>query len=261
VSSAIEREPIAAAGKPKPDLRPGAEAAGAPCGDGVGMPQRRLIAAVLAVAAGLAAVLALMGVLAARTEPAAPAATPAATDLFAGIPQRGAVLGKANAPVTLVEFADLQCPYCARWGRETLPTVVRDYVRTGRLRLAFGGMAFVGPDSERALRAVLAAGRQGRLWQMVHALYAAQGAENSGWVTDDVLRQSAASAGAKPGQLLAALPSVDAELQSALARARSAGVRATPTFALVQPDGSLLGLRLSALDPPAFREAIEQYLE
>src|SRR5512141_2096373 len=100
------------------------------------------------------------------------------TALLDGIPQQGTVLGKPDAPVTLVEYADFQCPYCAQWALGTLPALVRDYVRAGKLRIEFRGLAFLGPDSETALRAALAAGREDGLWNVVELLYANQGAEN-----------------------------------------------------------------------------------
>jgi hypothetical protein len=53
--------------------------------------------------------------------------------LFEGVPQRGVTLGRADAPVTLVEFADLQCPFCAEYADRTLPTIVQRYVRSGRV--------------------------------------------------------------------------------------------------------------------------------
>ena len=80
--------------------------------------------------------------------------------LFAGIEQHGAALGSPKAPVTLVEYADLQCPYCAQWARDALPTLVEDYVKTGKLRIVFSGMAFIGADSDKALRTAIAAGEQ-----------------------------------------------------------------------------------------------------
>src|SRR5439155_6373170 len=88
-------------------------------------------------------------------KPAAPRAQPT---LFAGIPQRGNVLGSPHAPLTLVEYADLQCPYCGAFARDTLPALVSEYVRSGEVKLVFRGMAFVGPESLTALRAVVAAG-------------------------------------------------------------------------------------------------------
>ena len=63
-----------------------------------------------------------------------------------------------------------------------------EYVRAGRVRIVFRGLSFIGPDSDTALRAALAAGEQDRLWDVVHGLFVQQGAENSGWVSDAVLR-------------------------------------------------------------------------
>ncbi|MDE3026755.1 MAG: thioredoxin domain-containing protein, partial [Acidobacteriota bacterium] len=77
--------------------------------------------------------------------------------MLRGIPQSGETLGAASAPVTLIEFADPQCPYCAEWARQAFPTIVQRYVRTGKVRVVFNGMTFVGPESETALRTALAA--------------------------------------------------------------------------------------------------------
>jgi protein-disulfide isomerase len=107
-----------------------------------------------------------------------------ARSLFAGIPQSGAVLGAARAPVTLVEYGDPQCPYCAQWTLDALPTIVHDYVRNGRVRIEFRPLAFIGPESQNGVGALLAAGMRGRMWQAMHVLYANQGAENSGWIND-----------------------------------------------------------------------------
>ena len=70
-------------------------------------------------------------------------------------PRTGTAIGSPDAPVTLVEFADLQCPFCAQWATDAFPDLVEEYVRPGRLRIEFRGLAFIGPDSEKALRAAL----------------------------------------------------------------------------------------------------------
>ena len=80
--------------------------------------------------------------------------------LLAGVPQQGIALGRPDAPVTLAEYADLQCPFCREWTLRTLPTLVADYVRKGDLRIEFRGLAFIGPDSLTALESAEAAGEQ-----------------------------------------------------------------------------------------------------
>ena len=142
----------------------------------------------LCAAAALAGGLVAASVLGAREDgsPPAPAAAPSGSRSSHSSPgsSSGAGARVAGAPVTLVEYADLQCPYCARWARDTLPTLVGDYVRAGRLRIVFHGLAFIGSDSDTALRTAVAAGPPNRFWDVVHGFYANQGAENAGWVTD-----------------------------------------------------------------------------
>ena len=180
-----------------------------------------------------------------------------------GIPQDGTTLGRANAPVTLLEYADLQCPYCAQWAIRALPALVEDYVRAGKLRIEFRGLAFVGPDSDTALRTALAAGRQDRLWHVVELLYANQGAENSGWVTDDLIATLTASVpGLHPEQVAADRQSaaVDAEIAKAQAHARAANVRGTPAFEIGRTGRALRSLEVTSLDPGQFRDAVEAVL-
>jgi protein-disulfide isomerase len=163
--------------------------------------------------------------------------------------------------LTLVEYADLQCPYCARWSRDVLPAIVDEYVRPGRVRLVFRGLAFIGPDSEKALRAALASAEQDRLWDVVHALYEHQGAENAGWVTDELLR-SLAYTGVDADGMLARTHSraVERELASASRAAEQARVPGTPYFQAGRTGGPLAELRVTALDAPAFRIALDSLL-
>ena len=88
------------------------------------------------------------------------------------------------------------------------------------MRIVFGGLSFVGPDSERGMRFALAAGRQDKLWDVIHLLYASQGAENSGWVSDALLRElGAAVPGLDTEHALreASSPEVDRQLSEAQA--------------------------------------------
>ncbi len=185
--------------------------------------------------------------------------------LFSGIPQHGLALGSSSAPVTLVEYADLQCPYCAQFAAGTLPALVERYVRPGSLRIEFRGIAFLGPESLAALRAVVAAGRQGRLWQMVDLLYRNQGDENSGWVTDDLLR----AAGSRVRGLDVERMLGDRSLSSTMAAMNLAAQQAsslmgsrlrTPTFEIGRSGSALQRLDVPSLDPSAFAPAIDSLL-
>jgi protein-disulfide isomerase len=221
-------------------------------------------ASVLAAALVLAAGLVALSRIGTHDASRAPADTSVeAADLFAGVPQRGAVLGDPAAPVTLVEYADLQCPYCADWAIHTLPVLVSDYVRPGRLRIVFRGLAFIGADSETALRTAVAAGHRQRLWNVVHGLYVRQGPENSGWASEAVLADVAAGI---PGLDASRLrderyrPWVDRELERHAAAARAARVSGTPAFQIGRTGGPLRSVELRSLDPEGLRPAIDAIL-
>jgi len=189
--------------------------------------------------------------------------TLAPTASLAGIPQKGDTLGRAAAPVTVQVFEDPQCPYCRQWNDETLPSVVANYVRTGRIKLVYRGINIIGPNSENGLRAIYAAGQQNRLWQMVEQLYARQGTENSGWITDSVIQSAAKAAGANPNSLMGAFSTapVTTMLRNAGAAATAYAVRGTPTFIVQRAPALPTQLQLSALDPTSFAAALDPLLQ
>src|SRR5690349_15298916 len=80
--------------------------------------------------------------------------------LLRGIPQSEVTLGDPRAPVTLVEFADLQCPTCASFAEGALPQIIRRYVRSGQVRVTLSALDTIGHDSERAARVAYALGEQ-----------------------------------------------------------------------------------------------------
>jgi protein-disulfide isomerase len=154
---------------------------------------------------------------------------------FGGIAQNGRALGSPRAPYTLVEFADLQCPFCARFHRDILPTVIERFVRPGRLRLELRPVAFLGPDSSPAAAAVVAAGLQDRMWQFADLFYRNQGSENSGYVTPRFIGGLAESTpGLDAQRFLAASGSraLVRELEQNARAARTARVSGTPGFRL-----------------------------
>jgi protein-disulfide isomerase len=162
--------------------------------------------------------------------------------MLAGIPQDGMVLGNKNAPVTLVEFADLQCPACKQASEEIIPDLINGPVRNGDATYEFANWAILGPDSVIAAKAAYAAAEQNRLQQFVENFYASQGTEGTGYVTEDFLLEIAEKAGIPDidkWQADRELPKWDQALLKTDNEATAAGFSGTPSFAIRNPDGSL----------------------
>jgi protein-disulfide isomerase len=180
--------------------------------------------------------------------------------MLKGIPQDGIVLGRRDAPVTLVEFADLQCPFCRDYALQVFPLVVRDYVASGKVRVEFRDLAFLGPDSTKAARAAAAAGGQDKLWNFVDLFYFNQGEENSGYVTDAFV-----------DRLFRAIPGLDvAKAKAAAARGAGSGdvdagrrladrhgIDGTPAFLYGRTGGTMKPLKSESLELADFRRALD----
>src|SRR3989440_11406611 len=112
---------------------------------------------------------------------------------FAGIPQNGLVLGSAKAPLTMVEYIDLQCPGCRAFETSVAPSIVSEFVRAGKLKIEARPIAFIGPDSIPARKAMIAASEQNRAFNFAQVIYANQGTENTGWLNQNFIEHAAAS--------------------------------------------------------------------
>jgi protein-disulfide isomerase len=160
---------------------------------------------------------------------------------FVGIPQNGATLGREGAPVTIQLYEDFQCPACGMFARETLPEVVERHVEPGDAKLVSETLVFIGPDSVPAARAAFAAGQQDRYWQYAALLFENQGAENSGYVTDEFLTDLARQTeGLDVNEWNEARQnSFEKELLAAQQRAEEDGVNSTPSLVVSGPDGQV----------------------
>jgi protein-disulfide isomerase len=185
-----------------------------------------------------------------------------ASALFRGIPERNGVLGDPDAPLTLTEFVDLQCPFCAQVSTTTLPTVVEDYVRTGKVKLEARTLHFLGPDSTVAAQIAAGAEQQGKLWPFLEVFYANQGQENSGYVTDEFLRRVASDAGVDADEALAQANGDYAQrrLDRANAEAGHLGVESTPTLVVSGNGRAPHVLDADPLDPQAVSAALDREL-
>lgn len=109
------------------------------------------------------------------------------TALLRGIPQDGLVLGKPDAPVTIVEFVDFKCPVCKSFVLKDGPDVVNALVRTGKAKVELRALANIGPDSSVARRAFHGLAAQGKAWAMAELLFYNQGPESDEWATPALL--------------------------------------------------------------------------
>jgi protein-disulfide isomerase len=211
---------------------------------------RRTVVIAFGVAIGAAVVLVVVALLL-RNDQSTPSATATPVVDLSGIPQNGSVLGSPSAKVTLIEYADPQCPGCRLYTETIFPTVVNEYVRPGKVATEFRGFPFIGADSVKGYRYLLAAGEQDKLWNLAVALYRNQGDENSGWLTEDIVRRLAAEIpGLDADRLVtdAEQPDIVDEASSAASKASAAGIQGTPTFLVKIGDGTPYLIQVASVD-------------
>lgn len=200
----------------------------------------------------------------------APAVTPVAPGaaataaLFRGVPQTLNVLGNPNAKVTMIEFADPQCPYCQKFALDALPGIVQEYVRTGKVKLVLFAINILGSNSDSGLRAIYAAGLQGKAWNFADLLYKSQGTENSGWITEDLVRQIGNSIpGLDTDKMLADRfsPDVEAAITASSQQASNARIGGTPTFFAGRTGGTLQQVPVASLTLAGFRPTLDSLVK
>jgi protein-disulfide isomerase len=138
------------------------------------MPKPRVAVAAVAVAVFLGVVATAQ--LTEQREPAPGAsAAPGAKSAEQGFVRRDHQdpmgIGAVDAPVVLVEWTDMRCPFCAVFTRDTLPALMREYIDTGKVRLEVHDVSYFGEQSETAAVAARAAGVQGRYFDFLTAVY------------------------------------------------------------------------------------------
>lgn len=141
-------------------------------------------------------------------------------------------LGNKNAKVTVVEFADYQCPYCEQWYKTVYPELKSKYIDTGKIKFIYQDFAFLGADSTTAAEAAHCAADQGKFWQYHDYLFSNQGQENTGWATADKQKSFAATLGLNTGKFNQCLDShkFAQQVQDETSAGKSYGVTGTPTI-------------------------------
>jgi protein-disulfide isomerase len=149
-----------------------------------------------------------------------------------GISAVGRTRGEANAPVTVIEFGDYQCPSCKRFEETIASQIEEAYIATGRARLEFRNMAFLGDESIIAAAAAECANEQDAFWPYHDKLFAEQRGENSGAFSFDRLKSFAADLSLDRTAFDACLDSTRTQqlVFDETNAGREAGVDSTPTF-------------------------------
>jgi protein-disulfide isomerase len=187
--------------------------------------------------------------------------------LLGGIPQSANVLGDPTAPVTLEYFGDLECSICQKFTLETLPSIVRRWVRAGDLRIEYHSMETATREPETFKKqqiAAYAAGAQDRAWYFLETFYHEQGEEGSDYVTEAFLEGIAKQV---PGLNLTQWQQARgdknylAEVEEDAQTANNEGFTGTPSFLIGRSGGAKSSLGTGLLPESTFSDAIEKLLK
>ncbi|HLC51942.1 MAG TPA: thioredoxin domain-containing protein [Candidatus Nanoarchaeia archaeon] len=100
-----------------------------------------------------------------------PAPTPI-VDMAGLVTSDDHVKGDKDAPVTIVEWSDFECPFCARFYTETLGLINEQYIKTGKVKLVYKDFPLsFHPNAQKAAEAAECAADQGKFWEMHDLLF------------------------------------------------------------------------------------------
>jgi protein-disulfide isomerase len=149
-------------------------------------------------------------------------------------------LGSDSASVTIVEFGDYQCEACYAWFHNTRDTLIDNYIETGKAKLVFVDLPFLGRDSPKAAQASYCAEDQGQYWEYHTMLYTFQdGHPDSGWADRDRLNSFAFSLDMNMDEFNDCMNSSKYQnrVKANYDEAVKNDVQSTPTFIIISEDG------------------------
>ncbi|MGI8508561.1 MAG: DsbA family protein [Gemmatimonadaceae bacterium] len=164
---------------------------------------------------------------------AAPGAAGTATDSLAKVADASRILGSPSAKLWVIKVNDFQCPYCKQWHDAAYPMLIKDYVKTGKIRLAYVNFPLsMHQNAHAAATAAMCAGAQSKFWPMHDTLFASQGkweTEKNPSTTFDSLAKSIGVDVASYHSCLSS-PAIASLIAGDQDRAQRGGVSSTPSF-------------------------------
>ena len=149
-------------------------------------------------------------------------------------------LGSESAPITIVKFGDYQCEACYHWFHNTRSTLIDNYIETGKAKLVFLDLPFLGRDSITAAEASYCAEDQGKYWEYHTMLYTFQEVEayDSGWADRDRLNAFASSLNMNMDEFNECMDSLKYKnrVKANFDEAMRNGIQSTPTFIVISQD-------------------------
>ena len=178
------------------------------------------------------------------------------------------VLGSENAPITIVEFGDYQCEACYHWFHNTRADIIDNYIETGKAKLVFVELPFLGRDSIAAAQATYCAEDQGKYWDYHNILYNFQEEIDNGWASKDRLVAFAFNLEMNLDEFSDCMDTskYNKRVKANYDEAVKHGAEATPTFIIITSDGTPTKIRgaqpysafLKVIDPLTSAIPIEQ---
>jgi len=150
------------------------------------------------------------------------------------------VLGSEGATITIIEFGDYQCEACYHWFHNTRSTLIDNYIETGKAKLVFIDLPFLGRDSPKAAQASYCAEDQGKYWEYHTRLYTFQnGPPDSGWADRDRLNSFAFSLNMNMDEFNECMDSskYKKRVKANYNEAVKNDADSTPTFIIISEDG------------------------
>lgn len=149
--------------------------------------------------------------------------------------ERDVIMGEPNAPVTVVEYADFQCPFCGRFFSDAGAQIRNQYVKTGKVKMVYRDFAFLGPESVASAEAAECAKDQGKFWSYHDALYIAEiadGKEGNGNLNKTLFMKLAKDVGLDTDKFGACVDSnkYASVVSKSVSDAQAFGVNSTPSI-------------------------------